>query len=750
MARSRYSSERPIQYTVTGPALDMRRNRATAPAGVLTKCVGVDGRFSGSLRKFPGMIKLATLASATSPNTYSDVKFFKYVAIQKQGSATVLRGFVIHAKDAATSNYPIDFHYSTGSSFTRFEITANAGSTGDIDVATMGKYLYVAQSGVAPKVVFMTSSGTVTVAESMGVGSFAIPEVPQLTSQTGSGGVLEAGSYLVAYRYKSTERNIFSGLSVPLEVVIAADDSYATIQEPATAPPESSTNIEDYDAVEIYRTISNELAGNPYAGSLFYLAGTQTTITDAGATRTWTYDLGRTSADNMNDRILVQQQVYDYLLDAGGVAPQGYRIATYQASTFMGGTAGTGTGDSKSRLVWSPTHTFNPENFPAANLFNFPDVDDEVLTFVEVGDFLYACTKRVLYRIHKQGTRLSLSRLNYGRGLSGRHAAAGVDQSLLMMTPGGVLLIDGATGVLDIIGSLDRLVTDPDEWAGNLTNVSIAKDSAMGATFMLNPDKEEAAVLWDATNGVSRLEDMNFKFVTEGPLPTSAGVNLAFFVTDGGVVVYPNADRSTSSQKLTMLGVDSGTVNGTATSGSTTTVVDAGAAFDTSPGLAGCKVHVKLSTGWEVREISSNTSTAITVSSAFSASVASGIRYSVSPVPFRIRYWPLGSPNDGYPRSLFYRWNVKSIAAAITGLSTDADSDNDFLTLGVYTKSGASFAAEVEVALDTDPSDSYGAVAQAELLVEPGVDHVGSNTDFELTGVMVDITINRSRESTAS
>ena len=58
----------------------------------------------------------------------------------------------------------------------------------------------------------------------------------------------------------------------------------------------------------------------------------------------------------------------------------------------------------------------------------------------------------------------------------------------------------------------------------------------------------------------------------------------AWFITDNGVIVYPNAERS-SSLKQTMLGLHtSDTVNGTGgTGGSATVLSDSEASFPTSP-----------------------------------------------------------------------------------------------------------------------------------------------------------------------
>ena len=752
-----------FQYTVMNAALDMRRHRSVVAPGLLTKAVGVDGRFSGAVRRFPGMARLGRITFGTNGKlggtgtALIDVAFFKHVSIQKGDTADQLRGFIIVARPTGTATWDTEFHYydTNDSAWHQYVITATdfqnmtAAEAAQVDVTTHGKFAYLVQWNKAPRVIYY--DGTVGVAAvtdvAMGAGGLVEGGVaaPTQDATTTTGGVLSDGAYLVAVRYWDQTRNVFSALSAPLRVSLSGGTDTQWIWLNATITETGFLG----KTVEIYRTISTTVAGDVYSGGTFFKVGTALLGEGDLAEGVWTFNMGKTTADNMNDYEVAQQPMYDRALEEVLAVPKTGRITSYQGVTFLGGTPEAATGKARAELRWSPLHKFQPESFPSENRHRLPSGDMEVVAFQEVGDYLYVATQAVLYRFQRNGTQLMLGRMHFGKGVAGRFAVGEVDESLLIVSPSGVMMVKGGSGAISVIGAMDRLVMDDGEWGGSLSNVSVASDGGMAGTFLLNPDKDEAAVIWHNTNSITTLEDCNFAWVASGVNPTTGtDVIRAFFITDTGLIVYPDAYRANT--KATMLDVG-GTVNGALTSTSTTTLDDTGAAFyTTGEGLKDCFVHILSGDQkGESREITSNTGTQVTW--ATSLTLAVGDRYSISPIPFRLRYWPLSSKQDrSYPRDLFRRWNVSSMGVALTGLSVDADSDNDFWDVGVYRQGGSTMAVTAAVGLSENPADSFGAFQADGLQVEPGVEQLAANTEFELTGVLINGKVSMSREVTAS
>jgi len=74
--------------------------------------------------------------------------------------------------------------------------------------------------------------------------------------------------------------------------------------------------------------------------------------------------------------------------------------------------------------------------------------------------------------------------------------------------------------------------------------------------------------------------------------------------------------------------------------------------------------------------------TALTVT--FSHAIAVGDRYSVSPVVFKARLWPLRDPDPRVTDEDFRRWVMQSVAIKVRGLSGFLNNDNNVWRLGVY------------------------------------------------------------------
>jgi hypothetical protein len=126
---------------------------------------------------------------------------------------------------------------------------------------------------------------------------------------------------------------------------------------------------------------------------------------------------------------------------------------------------------------------------------------------------------------------------------------------------------------------------------------------------------------------------------------------------------------------------------------------------------------------------------------------SSGDRYSISPVVFRVRYWPLSvGEGRGYPRYLFARRVVKAMSVLVSDLSGAYDGVNGKLTVGVFREgSNTMHSSKQEVALATNPADCYEDVSCDGTVLIPGVECYGADVGFELISTLVNVTFTRSR-----
>lgn len=717
------------RHNVAAPCLDLRMARPHVTPGLLTKASGVDGRFSGAVRRYPGHRLVVTL-----PGTATDaVNFCKWVEVHKTG-ATVVRGFVFRRVTAGSpTTYPVVYYYYDPDTAAWASVTLDANSANAIiDVTSNGWGLYYAKAGSTGKIMLWITSAFVV--RDLGVASAEVEPTAPAASEVNSGGVLGNGTWFVAYRFWDTKRNLYSGMSTPTQVTIASDPGTEVSRIQLTSGF-TSTN---YDKVQVFRSISAAVAGSSFAGGALYLDGTYDMPTVGGPPPTW---ITRYAGTTLQDELVVQQEYFDPLLDSPAMAPMSGVIHSYQGTLFMGGPEDAAN-NGYAQLRWAALHSYAPESFPSANTVQISQVNDRILGFVEVGDTLFGIATGVLWKIQKLGGQLVVTRLQHARGAVGRFAACEVGRDMLLVTAGAVLLVDGQSGALTSVGALDRLVNDPDYWT-DVSSVYGATDGAMECSFLLNTVREEAVCIWGLNNSVTLLEDMNFVAATSGVHPTAGGPVRAFFVTSAGRVVCPDDDRTGTKQ--TQQGV-AGTVNGVclaAPNASTTTVIK-GSGFATDLGgsylyfLTGQNAGAK-------RLIASSTPTAITCA-AFAYTPAVGDVYAVSPVPFRLRYWPLGVGDEvNRPRDCFLRRSSETVhvlLATKAGEYTYATNPGAFLTVGMYAQAGATMAVTGTIPLDRTWQGAAGTepvvqVFAAGGVLELGIEQLASNVDFELYSALV-------------
>jgi hypothetical protein len=300
---------------------------------------------------------------------------------------------------------------------------------------------------------------------------------------------------------------------------------------------------------------------------------------------------------------------------------------------------------------------------------------------------------------------------------------------LMLATSTGLMQVDGPTMQEQGVAAVQRLLSSTEFWRNDLANVHLSYDAQLGALIMFNKTQNEMYLLWPDTGGVTSLEDCPWIQSVEGPDPEGGGSPRSFWITSDGKVHTPDAEET--SDKKTMYGGSSGnTVNGTATGGSTTTLVDTGAAFASA--AKGFWVHFLSGDNAGLkRQISAVTGTQLTWTSALSAVIAADDRYAVAPIPFRVRGHQLPGQRG---LDVFSRKVITGMTANIDLLGGETTSGNVNLrmTYKAYRHLGDTSPAEVEVILDEDVTRMAGALQVQDTILFPEWVCLSSDLDFQL------------------
>lgn len=149
-----------------GANLKLNRNAVRIEDG-LVEATGLDGRFIGALRPFPGMAD-ATVhgvpkpSGATTITSLTNIVFAKYAAIQKGYSNDILKGIVYIADNPGATGKAVYFAYYDSSddssdvrlledldTWTDFKLT----SYDNYDIAFLGRYIYASFVGATTSTV---------------------------------------------------------------------------------------------------------------------------------------------------------------------------------------------------------------------------------------------------------------------------------------------------------------------------------------------------------------------------------------------------------------------------------------------------------------------------------------------------------------------------------------------------------------------------------------------------------------------
>lgn len=552
-----------------------------------------------------------------------------------------------------------------------------------------------------------------------------------------------------AYRLVSRKHALASPLSRLLQVTMgavdAAHDNHVRLEINQYNLP-TDLALKDLD-IEVYRTIGLDgslsaddvpLMGNLYPDSLASLLDLETTAT------AYVF-AGRSEAEYGNaksDRELTARIPFDFKLQHVGLWPRtALALATDDqlfvvAKPFLGDDPSTRfvelSEKASWRVMWSPPERYELENFRGAvtgEQYRFPNAEATIYSLERAGDFVFACTDLGVIRFHKSGSYVAVNPLAFKWGVQGRDAATAMGSQLMLATSVGLMQVDGQTMQEQGVAAVQRLLSSTEFWRSDLANIHLAYDAQLGALILFNKTQNEMYLLWPDTGGVTSLEDCPWIQSVEGVDPVSGGSPRSFWITSDGKVHTPDAEETSS--KKTMYGGSSGdTVNGAATSGSTTTLVDTGAAFASA--AKGFWVHfLSGDNAGSKRQISAVTGTQLTWASALSAVVAAGDSYGIAPIPFRVRGHQLPGQRG---LDVFSRKIVTGMTANIDLLGGETTSANPNLRMiyKVYRHVGDTSPAEAQVILDEDVTRMAAPLQVQDTILFPEWVCLSSDLDFQL------------------
>jgi hypothetical protein len=130
--------------------------------------------------------------------------------------------------------------------------------------------------------------------------------------------------------------------------------------------------------------------------------------------------------------------------------------------------------------------------------------------------------------------------------------------------------------------------------------------------------------------------------------------------------------------------------------------------------------------------------------------MAAGDTFAVSPVPFKLRFWPLRYPQRELAGIRFLRWVITSLAVKCRKLVGFTDNVNNQFRVGAYRNSGDTIhQTTAYVDVTKNPADAAGRLNIDGIDLEPYVEQLSCGTSFELTNIEVGVTISWSRNVTA-
>lgn len=797
-------------YAFPVPVLDIQQDYRLQQPGTMSRLVGVDGRYRSKLRRFPGFKVARTLPREIVDDTQSPsvtdavivggingLDLFQYAAFQKDVALNiVVRGFIFLGNNGSVDKLYIEQEGVPTSG----RVLYNFGQAVTIvDVTTDHRNIYVVaelDNGNAVDVVVRFESLTSSSASNLNT-FVAVPmsfDSPALTSVTdvspASGKLVEGKTYSMAYRYVFPEQGLYTPISAVLTDTVtgAGNNAFRRTFDPEPDVIGSngvgSVSNTSRVVIQLFRTTASDFATTSARGKLFL----EQEIELVRASSNWAGGAIDFGADNsvggggtgLSDEALVLQDNLSssevQVFESGN--PKAKRIEKFEELLIFG-TAPLDADDARDTeiLRWSFVELDRPNIIPIDNRRTPDDLGDTMQDLVRAGPFLAAVYDNSVIRIHRSGSRLAVDNLHNRYGSGGRFGSVAIGSNLYIVSPVGILILDLASGSLDVIGATQHFFDESADghWRDDLADVHAVYDTELGAVIFQNTVKDETLLIWLNHGTVGLLKQSPWDDLAFGPDLASGGTKKAFFLvktpngfavrgfdsgfssgfgmTPAGGRVY-QIDHNLSVGNQTMTGGAGLTFNTTAKTGSTSTSIIGQDAdiYDTT--MLGHYIRfIDGALAGEAQKISALSGTTFTTA-AFTGSPAAGDKFSIGEIPFEVTMWPLsGDPRSPGVLDLIRSKTVNAMGLIIENLTGDVTSGNPNLemTCQIFDRTSQSTAAKEGTAsllVDTTEGRTAKTVTALKFnapIQVPGVECHSSDLGFDLLGVYLEGSIGRSK-----
>lgn len=767
--------EMPWEYAFPAPVLDTQPDFRLQPPGSFSLLSGVDARYRGALKRFPGF-KLLTAIPGTIDSVNwifgggtPGVFFFQGFTIQKDvTSSDVIRGvmFLAHtgsgasARDYLMACYSIEGGTVTGDILYDFGASRTATY---IDVTNDHRNIWMvarASSGtskVAKTIRYTTNSNSWVDMDS----THQAPTMPTQTPGTG-GSLTLLGTYGTAYRFVLPEQGIYGPLSNITEVTLTGSNNKISADlDPAGASGFLTSNIDTFASrviVQLFRTVADTFPTTGARGQL-YLDHEHEMTVDAGPawdaeTVTW----GATSGGGTSgsDLALVYNQVLDpdeQLIFKPN--PQAKRIEVHEGLLFLG-CAWENANDRRDAEVlrWSPTERDRPNLIDIRNRRRPGDLSDRLLDIEKAGSFLAAIYENSIVRLHRSGSRVAVDEIDNRHGSVGRLGHLALSNKLFVVSPLGLLVCDLTSGEVSVLEVTQHWFDSSDNWRDSLGDVESAYDASMGTAVFLNPTTKEAILIWMNQDVMTILEELPWAHVTTGVDFLSGGQKRAIYVPAhlgaGFALNLYVADEDYSGDSQTTMGTIYDALapyNNTAVTGSTSTSIVTASTGTLSAPLP-TQHYLRFVSGNLVsdgpRAITGMSESPTTyTTAAFSGAPANGDRFTVGLIPLRFRAWPLTDERGQVNLTKIKKVNAAVLVAANkSGGNVTSTNPNMKVKYQLWSRDPDTPVAEVEGSLVTAATsgNNLGTLAKLEWndsIIVPGVEIMCSDLHLTLLGLTV-------------
>lgn len=455
----------------------------------------------------------------------------------------------------------------------------------------------------------------------------------------------------------------------------------------------------------------------------------------------------------MNDVALNLQRIYDPYYDDAGAFPLGGLLVNHQSMLISNAQVTEDSLDGQGTLRWSSLFSDSPENFPEADhTFRPNSLGSELVGLVSAGDYAFAVRDDTVIRLHRNAGVVAVNELYRKIGGTGRYAMNAVGNVAYVVTAQGLMAIDGTSGRQDVVGAIERLMIDPDDyWRQSLDTVHMGYDAQLGAMALLNTTTEELYWLWTAGAGsVTSLSHVPFQYVAEGPDITTGGNLRTYFVLPSSptvLILYPDADRSNDIQ--TMCGATgSDDVNGIVTGTPSVTNFNctdmAGNSFNPPDTCVGFYLHFITGVNAGLARKITNTGGGNLTVEAFPSAPSAGDYFSVAPIVFDVGFAPL---REASVSDLSTRKVLHGMAAFTRDINGEVDPSTNPGFLLEYAASSSlndspTFTQIISHA--TDKTQQWASMEVEGNVLMPRVRQLSSNADFELLMLGFEATIQAS------